>query len=101
MLGTRCEETLDSLNDRNFIRYFDVLESIEGNYRKNISRNLLILWTLDTLLPEFFVLLFFTLRYEETFHIPYLAYMAFYIRTDFYAFGSPAKFVDWAHLNLV
>jgi hypothetical protein len=101
MLGTRYEETLDSLNDRSFIRNFDVLESVRENYRKNVSRNLLILWTLDTLLPELFVLLFFTLIYEKTFHIPYLAYMVFYIRTDFDAFGSPAKFVDWAHLNLV
>jgi hypothetical protein len=70
MIETRNEETLYSTYSRNFIRNFDLFD----NYRRNISRNLLIFFLFQAMVKEIGVFLAISKVFKENFDSPYICY---------------------------
>ncbi len=97
MIGTRNEETLDSINSRNFIRNFDLFD----NYRRNISRNLLIFFLFQAMVKEIGVFLVISKVFKENFDSLYICYHLISLVSLLNAWRTPRNICDWAYRNLV
>ncbi len=97
MIGTRNEETLDLINSRNFLRNFDLF----NNYRRNISRNLMMFFLFQAMVKEIGVFLIISKVFKENFDSPYICYhltsLVFLLNT----WRTPTNMCDWAYRNLV